>query len=210
MPNPRKRKASVTIHSPVAKQQRNHTPIVISDDSDDDRQISPPRLTAKQKGKSRALPGTGNPPHQLRDDSDVICISDDEPPTPPAAPRQQAPLEVPGHQPGSPKEASAELEASSEIHPPDQVLEQFRDLFFDERKCSRCETPIRPIRSPVCGSPLVLFIELTRGCRWHRQISRALQSYSTRSAPIVKSTTVVGACHLFGAPRHVVRAVNVM
>ena len=156
MSNSRKRSASITIHSPVTKQARNHTPIVISDDSDDDiRQVSPPRLTAKQKGKGRAPPETGDPSHRLRS-IDVITISDDEAPIPSAVSPQQTPLAVPDHQPDSFEETSVELETSSEIHPPDQILEQFRDLFFGERKCSQCKRPIQPIRNPVCASPLVL------------------------------------------------------
>ena len=164
MPNPLKRKSSVPIHGPVTKQPRAHTPIVISDDSDDDaRQISPPRLTAKQKGKGRALPETDNPPHRLRS-VEVISISDDEAPAPPAVSRQQTPLEVSDTQYDTLNETPTEFEASSEIHPPDQILERFRDL-FGERKCSQCETQIRPTRSPVCGSPLVLFTGLTWGYR---------------------------------------------
>ena len=156
MSNSRKRSASITIHSPVTKQQRRHSPIVISDDSDNDiRQISPPRLTAKQKGKARAPPETGDPPHRLRS-VDVISISDDEAPIPSAVSPQQTPLAVPDHQPDSFEETPVELETSNEIHPPDQTLEQFRDLFFGERKCSQCKRPIQPIRNTVCGSPLVL------------------------------------------------------
>jgi len=161
MSNSRKRSASITIHSPVTKQPRKHTPIVISDDSDNDiRQISPPRLTAKQKGKGRAPPETGDPPHRLRS-VDVISISDDEAPIPSAVPLQRTPLAVPDRQPDSFEDTPVEFETSSEIYPPDQILEQFRDLFFGERKCSQCKRPIQPVRKPVCGPPLVLLTELT-------------------------------------------------
>ena len=154
MSNSRKRSASVTIYSPVTKQPRNHTPIVISDDSDDDiRQISPPRLTAKQKGKGRAPPETDDPLPRLRS-VDVISISDDEAPIPSAV-SLQTPLAIPDRQPDALEETPVEFEASSETHPPDQILEQFRDLFFGERKCSKCERLIQPVRDPVCGSPLI-------------------------------------------------------
>jgi len=149
MSNSRKRSASIVIHNPVTKQARSHTPIVISDDSDDDiRQTSPPRLTAKQKGKGRAPPETGDSPYRLRS---VISISDDEAPIQSTVSLQQTPLAVPDHQPDSFEETLVELETSSEIHPPDQILEQFRDLFFGERKCSQCKRPIQPTRNPVCG-----------------------------------------------------------
>jgi hypothetical protein len=209
MPTSRKRKPSLTIQGPVAKQPRNNTPIVISDDSDDDvRQISPPRLTAKQKGKGRAGPETEDPSLQLRD-IDVISIPDDDPPILPAVSRPQTPLEVPDHQLDFVKEASIEFEASSEGLPPDQILEQFKDLFFGERKCSRCDKSIQSTRSLVCGLPLVSFILLTshRRCQ---QTSRALQSYSTFSAPVVKSVTVVDACPPFSVPRRVARSMNVI
>ena len=209
MPGSRKRKPSVTIHSPVTKQPRKQTPIVISDDSDDDiRQISPPRLTAKQKGKGRAPPETGDPRHQLRD-IDVISISDDEAPIPPAVSRQQTPLEVQDHQPDSLKETSVELEVSSEIYPPDQLLERFRDLFSGERKCSQCERPIQSTQNPVCGPPLIPLVKLTWSYRC-RQTFRILQSCSTCSVPTVESTTVVDACHPFGAPRRVAEPTNVI
>lgn len=209
MPSSRKRKPSVTIQGPVVKQPRNHTPIVISDDSDDDvRQISPPRLTAKEKGKGRAIPETDDPPRRLRD-IDVISIPDDEEPILPAISRHQTPLEVPDHQFDSVKETFDELEASSEIHPPDQILEQFRDLFFGERRCSRCKKPIRPIRTPVCGLPPVLFMKLTSNYRWCQQTSRTSQNCSTCSASIAKSITVVDACPPCRAPRHAARPVNV-
>ena len=208
MPNSRKRKPSVTVQGPVAKQPRNCTPIVISDDSDDDiRQISPPRLTAKQKGKSRAVPETDDPPLRLRD-IDVISIPDDEEPILPTVSRHQTPLEVPDHQLNSVIATSDELEASSEVRPPDQILGQFRDVFIGERKCSQCERPIRSIRNPVCSSPLVLLIKLTQSYRRYQQISGASQSYFTCSAPIAKSTTVVAACPPYRAPRHVVRSMN--
>ena len=210
MSDSRKRKPSNAIHSPVAKQPRNQTPIVISDDSDDDiRQISPPRLTAKQKGKGRAPPETDGLSHQLRD-VDVISISDDEAPIPSAISRQQTPLEVPDHQPDSLKETSAELELSSEVYPPDQILEQFRDIFFGERKCSQCERAIRPVRSPVCRSPFIPFIKLTWSCRWHLQIARTLQSRSTCSASSAESVTAVDACRPFSAPRRVGKSMNVI
>lgn len=208
MPNSRKRKPSVTIQGPVAKQSRNHSPIVISDDSDDDiRQISPPRLTAKQKGKGRVVPETDDPSRRLRD-VDVISIPDDEEPIPSTVSRHQTPLEVLDHWFDSVKETSDDLEASSEIHPPDQILEQYRDLFSGERKCSRCERPIRPIRNPVCTLPLALSIKLTRSHRWCQQISRTSQSRFTRSAPIAKSITVVDACPPFRAPHSVARSMN--
>ena len=210
MPNSRKRKPSVTIQGPVPKQPRNNSPIVISDDSDDDvRQISPPRLTAKQKGKGRAAPKTDDPPHRLRD-IEVISIPDDEAPIPPTVSRHQTPLEIPEHQLDLVKETSDGLEVSSEIHPPDQILEHFRDLFFGERKCSRCERPIQPVRSPVCGLPLVLLIKLTWSHRWCQQISRTSQSCSTCPARIVKSIIAVDACRPFGAPRHAVGSMNVI
>ncbi|KAF9654435.1 hypothetical protein BDM02DRAFT_3196787 [Thelephora ganbajun] len=160
MPNSRKRKSSVTIQGPVTKQPRNQTPIVISDDSDDDiRQISPPRLTAKQKGKGRAVPETDDPPRRLRD-IDVISIPDDEAPILPAVSRHQTPLEVPDHQLDFVKETSAELGTSSEAFPPDQILEQCRDLFFGERKCSQCESKIQPIRNPAASTDLRDIAEL--------------------------------------------------
>jgi len=199
MPNSRKRKPSITIQGPVQKQPRNSTPIVISDDSDEDvRQITPPRLTAKQKGKGRAVPKTDDPPLRLRD-VDVISIPDDEAPIPPTVSRHQTPSEVPDHQLDSINETPDELEASSEIRPPDQILEQFRNLFFGERKCSQCERPIRPVRSPVCGLPLVQLIKLTRSYRWCQRISRTSQSCSTCSARIVNSIIAVDACRPFGA-----------
>ena len=156
MPISRKRKSSVSIQGPVAKQQRHSSPIVISDDSDDDvHQISPPRLTAKQKGKGRVAPETDDPPRRLCD-IDVISIPDDEAPIFPTASPHQTPLEVPDHQSFDfVKETSVEFEASSEALPPDQILEQFKDLFFGDRKCSQCEKSIKPTRSPVCSSPLV-------------------------------------------------------
>jgi hypothetical protein len=58
------------------------------------------------------------------------------------------------------KETSYEFEASSEALPPDQILEQFKDLFFGERQCSRCERSIQPARNPVCSLPLVSFLLL--------------------------------------------------
>lgn len=161
MPNLRKRKPSVTIQGPVAKQPRNLTPIAISDDSDSDvRQISPPRLTAKQKGKGRAGPETDDPPRRLPD-IDVISIPDDEEPILPAVSRHQTPLEVPDHQLDPVKETFNEPVTSNETHPPDQILENFRDLFFGESQCSQCKRLIRPIRNHVCGLPPVLLIKLT-------------------------------------------------
>lgn len=161
MPNSQKRKPSVTVQGPVAKHPRNNTPIVISDDSDDDiRQTSPPRLTAKQKGKGRAAPEIDDPPPRLRD-IDVIYIPDDDEPIQPAVSRHQTPLEAQDHQLDPIKETLDELEASSEMHPPDQILEQFRNLFFGERKCSQCERPIQPIRNPVCELPPILLMKLT-------------------------------------------------
>ena len=210
MPNSRKRKPSVTVQGPIAKQPRNNSPIVISDDSDDDiRQTSPPRLTAKQKGKSRAVLETDDPPPRLRD-IDVISIPDDEEPIQLAVSRHQTPLRAPDHQLDPIKETFDELEPSSEMRPPDQILEQFRNLFFGERKCSQCESPIPPIRNPVCGLPLILFMKLTLCYRWCQQISRTSQSCFICSAPIVKSITVVDACPQFRAPRHAARSTNVI
>jgi len=161
MPNPRKRKPSVTIQGPVVKQSRSLTPIVISDDSDDDvRQISPPRLTAKEKGKGRAVPETDDPPRRLRD-IDVISIPDDEEPILPVVSRHQTPLEVPDHQLDPVKETFDEPVALNELHPPNQTLEQFRDIFFGESQCSRCKRLIRPIRNPVSGLPPILLMKLT-------------------------------------------------
>ena len=169
MPDSRKRKSSVTIQGPIAKLQRNNSPIVISDDSDDDvRQISPPRLTAKQKGKGRATPETDDPPPRLSD-IDVISIPDDEPPIFPTASSHQTPLEVSDRQSSdSLRETSVEFETSSDTLPPHRVFEQFKDLFFGERKCSQCEKSIQPARSPVCGPPLVPFLLLTHSCRRYR------------------------------------------
>jgi len=208
MPSSRKRKPSVIVQGPVAKQPRNNTPIVISDDSDDDvPQTSPPRLTAKQKAKGRAVPETDDPQPRLLD-IDVISIPDDEEPILPAVSRHQTPLEVSDHQFDPIKETFGELEASCEIHPPDQILEQSRHLFFGERKCSQCERPIRPIRNPVCGLPLIQSMKLTLRYRRCQQISGTSQSYFTSPAPIAKSTTVVGACPQFRAPRHAARSTN--
>ena len=160
MPNPRKRKPSVTIQGPVVKQSRSLTPIVISDDSDDDvRQISPPRLTAKEKGKARAVPETDEPSRRLRD-IDVISIPDDEEPILSVVSRHQTPLEVPD-QLDPVKETVDEPVALNEIHPPDQTLEQFRDIFFGESHCSRCKKLIRPIQNPVSSLPPVLLMKLT-------------------------------------------------
>ena len=145
---PRKRKSSVTIQGPIAKQPRANSPIIISDNSDDDiRQISPPRLTAKQKGKGRAVLETVDPSRRLHD-VDVITISDDETPVIPVVSRPQTPLKVPGHPLDPVKETYIEFEASSEV-PPDQILERFKDLFFGDGKCSQCEKSISPTRSPV-------------------------------------------------------------
>ena len=156
MLTPLKRKLSVTSQGSAAKHPRNDSPIIISDDSDDDiRQISPPRLSAKQKGKSRAAPETDDPSRRLCD-IDVISIPDDEAPIFPAHSRDQSPLEVPDHQSlVSAKETSVEFDAPNEALPPDQILDQFKDLFYAERKCSRCEKSIQPTRSLVCASPLV-------------------------------------------------------
>ena len=152
----RKRKQSITVEGPVAKQPRNDTPIIISDDSDDEiRHISPPRLTAKQKGKGRALPETGDPPPRLRD-IDVISIPDDEEPVLLAVSRHQTPLEISDHQLDPAERTFDELEISNEMHPPDRILEQFRNIFFGERKCSQCGRPIQPVRNHVCGLPSVL------------------------------------------------------
>lgn len=162
MPNPRKRKSSLTIQGPVVKQRSFNSPIVISDDSDDDvRQIPPPRLTTKQKGKARAVPETVDPPRQLRD-IDVISIPDDEAPIFPTASTRQTPLKASDRQSSvSVKESSVEFEASSEALPPDQVLEQFKDLFFGERDCSQCGKSIQPTRNSVCSSTLASFLLLT-------------------------------------------------
>ncbi|KAF9786880.1 hypothetical protein BJ322DRAFT_1052442 [Thelephora terrestris] len=161
MQSSRKRKLSVTSQGTSSKQPRIDSPIVISDDSDDDaRQISPPPLTAKQKGKGRAVPETVDPPPRLRD-IDVISISDDEAPISPALSCPQTPLEVLKHQfSPSVKETSNEFEASSEALPPDQILEQFKDLFFGERQCSRCEKSIQPARSPRMSTDLQNIAEL--------------------------------------------------
>lgn len=203
MPNSRKRKPSVAIQGPVAKQQRINSPIVISDDSDDDiRQISPPRLTAKQKGKGRASPETDDPSCRLHD-IDIISIPDDEAPIFPTTSPHQTPLEVPDRlSSDSVRETSVEFEASSETLPPDQILEQFKGLFFGERKCSRCEKSIQPARSPVRSSPLVPFLLPTNSYRRYRRISRASQNHSTFSVQIVKSITVVGVCHPFSVSCH--------
>lgn len=167
MPNPRKRKSSITIQGSAEKHQRKDSPIVISDDSDDDvRQISPPRLTAKQKGKGRAAPETDDPPRLLRD-IDVISIPDDEAPIFTTASSHQTLLEVLDHQSSdSVQETSVGFEASSEDIPPDQILERSKDLFFGDRRCSQCEKSIQLAHSPVCSSPLVPFLLLTRiaGC----------------------------------------------
>jgi hypothetical protein len=207
----RKRKSSLTIQAPAAKQQRNNSPIVISDDSDDDiRQTSPPRLTARQKGKGRAGPETNDPPPRLPD-IDVISIPDDEPPIFPTASSHQTPLEVSDRQSlDSLKETSVEFEASNEALPPHQILEQFKDLFFGERNCHQCAKSIKPTRDPVCSPPLITFLLLTHSCRRCRKISRVSQNCSTFSAQIVKSITVVGVCHPFRVPRHVARSKNVI
>ena len=156
MLNPLKRKLSVATQGSAAKHPRNDSPIIISDGSDDDiRQISPPRLTAKQKGKNRAALETDDPPRRLCD-IDVISIPDDEAPISPTHSRDQSPPDAPDHQSlVSVKETPVEFDAPSEALPPDQTVEQFKDLFFGERKCSRCEKSIQPARSLVCGSPLV-------------------------------------------------------
>lgn len=162
MSNSRKRKLSIATEGISSKQPRTESPIVISDDSDDDvRQISPPPLTAKQKGKRRAVPETDDLSRRLCD-IDVISISDDEAPILPALSRHQTPLEVLDHQSSvSVKETPIEFEVPSEALPPDQILERFRDL-FGERKCSQCEKSIQPARSPVCILPLVAFLLLIR------------------------------------------------
>ena len=211
MSNSQKRKPSVTIQGPIAKQRRI-SPIVISDDSDDDvRQVSPPRLTAKQKGKCRASPETDDPPPQLRD-IDVISITDDddgEAPVLLTASHHQTPLEVSDRQsPNFIKETSVEFEASSETLPPDQILEQFKNLFFGQRKCSQCERSIQPTLIHVCRSPHVPFLPLIYSYRRCRQISRMSQDCSTFSAQIVKSITAVDACHPSSVSRHVARSTN--
>ena len=161
MLNSRKRKLSFTVEGPVAKQSRDDAPIIISDDSDDEiRHISPPRLTSKQKGKARALLETDDSPPLLRD-IDVISIPDDEEPIIPAVPRHQTPLEISDHQLDPVEGTPDEFEASNEMRPPDRILEQFRNIFFGERKCSQCERPIQPVRSPVCSLPPVLDMRLT-------------------------------------------------
>ena len=209
MPNSRKRKSSVTIQGPLSKQQRNDSPIVISDDSDDDvRHVTPPRLTAKQKGKGRAALGTDDSPRRPRD-IDVISIPDDEPPIFPTASPHQTPLEVPDHQSSeSIKEMSAEFEASSEALPPDQILEQFKDIFLGENKCSQCARSVQPVRSPVCSSPHISSLLLTCSCRYYRQISKISQNRSTFSAQIVKSVIAVDACHPFSVSHHVAKSMN--
>lgn len=160
MLNSRKRKRSVTVEGPIAKQSKDDAPIIISDDSDDEiRHITPPRLTSKQKGKSRALPETDDSPLRLRD-IDIISIPDDEEHIVPVS-RHQTPLEISDHQPDPAEGTPDELEASNEVRPPDRILEQFRNVFFGERKCSKCERPIQPVRTPVCSLPPVLYMKLT-------------------------------------------------
>jgi hypothetical protein len=173
MPTSRKRRPSITIQGPLHKQQRSNSPIIISDDSDDDiRHKSPPRLTAKQKGKRRASPQTDDPPRRLSD-IDVISIPDDEVPILPALSRHQTPEEVLHLQSSGPlKETFVEFEALNEALSPDQILEQFKDVFFGERKCSQCEKPIQPVPGPVCGWQLTPLTPLICGNRRSRQISR--------------------------------------
>ena len=184
MPDNPKRKSSVTTQEPFAKRLRNNSPIVISDNSDEDiQQISPLRLTAKQKGKGRAVSELRDPPRQLCG-GDIITISDDEAP---ALSRQKTPPEVSYPQSSkSVKGTPLEFEAYTETLSPDQMLAQFRDVSFGERMCSQCRKPIQPPQRPVCGSPLIPSILLIYHYRKYRQISGISRNCFTFSAPIVK------------------------